>query len=172
VATWYAQLVPDSLLEGTGFESSVRAAPGVFADAGSRSRRPYLRISEESTCVYPRKVSTAVRDVQNGSAVSGEPMNTESRRVSLSVILVRRREVFQRGWSGGLFCCREESASRRLWFWKMPHQRRPIGFLGRCVGFGDETGATEIDGRLLGMPGLGPSFAVRGHKNCRRVPTL
>jgi hypothetical protein len=38
----------DSPPEGTGFEPWVPAAPGVFADAGSRSRRPYLRISEES----------------------------------------------------------------------------------------------------------------------------
>jgi hypothetical protein len=38
----------DSLLEGAGFEPSVPPTPDVFADAGSRSRRPYLRISEES----------------------------------------------------------------------------------------------------------------------------
>jgi predicted ATPase len=44
--------------------------------------------------------------------------HTEPRNVSSSVISVRRCEVFQRGWSGGLFCRREESASRRLWFWK------------------------------------------------------
>ena len=42
----------------------------------------------------------------------------------------------------------------------MPHQRRPVGFLGRRIGFGDETGATEIDGCLPGMSGVGPGFAV------------
>src|SRR5215468_1618353 len=93
------------------------------------------------------------------TTVSGEPMNTEPRNVSSSVISVRRCEVFQRGWSGGLFCRREESASRRLWFW-MPHQRRPVGYLGRRICFGDETGATEIDWRLPGMSGVGPGFTV------------
>src|SRR6202007_3088885 len=43
---------------------------------------------------------------------------------------------------------------------EMPHQRRPVGFLGRRIGFGDEAGATEIDGRLPGMSGVGPGFAV------------
>src|SRR5262245_54569632 len=43
---------------------------------------------------------------------------------------------------------------------EMPHQRRPVGFLGRRIGFCDETGATEIDGCLSGMSGVGPGFAV------------
>src|SRR5438552_2595704 len=42
----------------------------------------------------------------------------------------------------------------------MLHQRRPVGFLGRRIGFGDETRATEIDGCLPGVPGVGPGFAV------------
>src|ERR1700730_5489527 len=42
----------------------------------------------------------------------------------------------------------------------MLHQRRPVGFLGRRIGFGDETRATEIDGRLPGVSGVGPGFAV------------
>src|ERR1700756_6013766 len=43
---------------------------------------------------------------------------------------------------------------------EMPHQRRPVGFLGRRIGFGDEAGATEIDGCLPGMSGGGPGFSV------------
>src|SRR3954447_16477442 len=39
---------------------------------------------------------------------------------------------------------------------EMPHKRGPVGLLGRRIGFGDETGATEINGRLPGMSGVGP----------------
>ena len=42
----------------------------------------------------------------------------------------------------------------------MLHQCRPVGLLGRRIGFGDETGTAEIDGRFPRMSGVGPGFAV------------
>jgi hypothetical protein len=87
-------------------------------------------------------------------------MNTEPRNVSSNVIfsealrgfptrVVRRAVLPTRGVG--------EQAALVL---EMPHQRRPVGFLSRRIGFSDETGATEIDGGLPGMSGIGPGFAV------------
>src|SRR4051812_2050464 len=44
----------------------------------------------------------------------------------------------------------------------MLHQRGPLGLVSRRIGLGDEPGAAEIEGRLSGMPGVGPGLAVDG----------
>src|SRR5205807_608610 len=85
--------------------------PGFAVDADVLLEDPHIPGTPDSPI-------SRCRSFNLPTTVSGEPMNTEPRNVSSSVISVRRCEVFQRGCSGGLFCRREESASRRLWFWK------------------------------------------------------
>src|SRR5262249_25575678 len=91
-----------------------RANSRIASRSAAWSARPAQFVSN---CT-PDSPMSRCRSFNFPTTVSGEPMNTEPRNVSSSVISVRRCEVFQRGWSGGLFCRREESASRRLWFWK------------------------------------------------------
>src|SRR5204862_2232805 len=94
------------------------------------------------------------------TTVSGEPMNTEPCNVSSSVISVRRLRGFPARVDRRAVLPTRGVGEQAALVLEMPHQRRPVGFLGRRIGFGDETGATEIYGRLPGMSGVGPGFAV------------